>query len=92
MLTTLAKKMDMQTKTKFGIWNVRTMTEPGKLEIACAEIDRLNIDILGLADCRQNGNGEKIARILSDSGMENGMPGWLILRFLVLGFPDVSLL
>lgn len=37
----------MKTITKFGTWSLRTMTEPGKLEMVCAEFDRLNIDILG---------------------------------------------
>lgn len=57
-MTNPAMQMDMKTKTKFGTWNVRTMTEPGKLEMVCAEMDKLKLDILGLSECRWNASGE----------------------------------
>ena len=44
-------------KMKIATWNVRTLHQDGKLENVEQEMDRLNIDILGLSEVRWKGAG-----------------------------------
>lgn len=41
----------------FGTWNVRSMFEPGKLHNINQEIQRLNVDILGISETRWTDSG-----------------------------------
>ena len=41
-----------------GTWNVRTMMQKGKLINVKREMERLNIDILGLCETRWKGTGQ----------------------------------
>ena len=41
---------------KIGTWNVRSMNQ-GKLEIVKSEMDRIEIDILGINELKWTGNG-----------------------------------
>ena len=43
---------------RIGTWNVRTMDPLGKLELLLEELDRINLDIVGLCETRWNGEGE----------------------------------
>ena len=53
-LTTL---LSMKAKTKIATWNVRTMYEVGKAAQVAKEMERYNIQILGICECRWNGQG-----------------------------------
>ena len=44
---------------KCGTWNVRTLYQSGKLENCVSEMERLDIDILGLAEVRWTESGRK---------------------------------
>ena len=41
-----------------GTWNVRTVDPLGKLELLLEELDRTNLDIVGLCETRWNAEGE----------------------------------
>lgn len=43
---------------KIGTWNARTMLQTGKLENVKIEMDKQNIEILGLSETRWGGNGD----------------------------------
>ena len=43
---------------RIGTWNVRTMDRLGKLELSLEELDRINLNIVGLFETRWNGEGE----------------------------------
>ena len=45
-------------KICIGTWNVRTLYQPGKLENAWIEKERMKIDILGISEVRWKGCGE----------------------------------
>ena len=44
---------------KIGTWNVRTLLQPGKLASVTKEMERVQIDILGLAETRWRNSGTK---------------------------------
>ena len=46
---------------KIGQWNVRTMHETGKCAQVVSEMQRFNLDILGISDMRWNGCGKMAA-------------------------------
>lgn len=46
---------------RMGTWNVRTMSETGKLENVKREMDRLKINILGISEMRWTGAGKIIS-------------------------------
>lgn len=52
--------MDKKNPTKFGAWNVRTLTKPAQLEMVCVEMERLDLDFLGLSECRWKGSGKEV--------------------------------
>ena len=43
--------------TKFGTWNVRTLMQPGKLDNIKREMERMEISLLGISECRWKGAG-----------------------------------
>ena len=47
-----------KVSTRIGTWNVRTMYQTGKCAQVVRKMSRLNLDILGVAECRWNGAGE----------------------------------
>ena len=47
-------------KMRIGTWNIRTMNRPGKLENIMHEMNRMNMDILGLSEVRWKGSGDYI--------------------------------
>ena len=49
---------------RIGTWNVRTMDPLGKLELLLEELDRINLDIVGLCETRWNGEGEFKLRMI----------------------------
>ena len=58
---------------KIGTWNVRTLTDPGKLDNIKQEMKRLGINILGLSEVRWKGAGEQVEdgyRIIYPGGEE----------------------
>ena len=52
-------------KIRIATWNVRTMYQPGELENIKKEANRMNLDILGLAEVRWLKSG----KLLSDAHM-----------------------
>ncbi|KNE87421.1 hypothetical protein PSTG_19194, partial [Puccinia striiformis f. sp. tritici PST-78] len=42
-----------------GTWNIRTLSDPSKLAQVAKEMDKYNLDILGLAETRWIGSGEE---------------------------------
>lgn len=62
---------------RIGTWNARTMLQTGKLENVKIEMDRLNIEILGLCETRWDENGDFTSdqyRIIH-SGRQTGKAG-----------------
>ena len=49
---------------RLGCWNVRTMYQLGKTAQVCKEMQRFNMDILGVSECRWTGCG----RIMTQTG------------------------
>ncbi|KAL1445995.1 hypothetical protein WDU94_003677 [Cyamophila willieti] len=48
----------MKLRTRLGLWNIRTMSEPGTLRVIEEEMRNYNLEILGLNETRWNGFGE----------------------------------
>ena len=46
-----------KTKTRIGIWNIRTLYETGKSAQVCQEMHRYNMKLLGLCETRWTGTG-----------------------------------
>lgn len=46
--------------TIIGVWNVRKLHQSGKFQRLATELDRYNIEILGLSECRWNTSGMTI--------------------------------
>ena len=51
------KHVQLRNTLKIGTWNVRKIKEMGKLHTVCNEMDRCNIQILGISETNWNGNG-----------------------------------
>jgi hypothetical protein len=45
-------------RTRIGSWNVQTLFQKGKLAQQNREMDRYNLDILGVSEVRWNGSGQ----------------------------------
>jgi len=48
------KNLQLRNTLKIGTWNVRKMKERGKLNTVCAEIQRYDLQILGIAETNWN--------------------------------------
>lgn len=61
-------------KLIFGTWNVRTLLETGKLKNVTIEMNRLQIEILGVSETRwmNSGNFESDDYKIYYSGVDNG--------------------
>jgi len=62
---------------KIGTWNVRTMSEGGKLENIKREMSRMKMNVLGMSECRWKDAGDFISdgfRVIH-SGSEGGQKG-----------------
>ena len=46
-----------KAKIRIGAWNVRTMFETSKTAQVLKEMQRYNLDILGISECRWTGTG-----------------------------------
>lgn len=63
-ISQIRKKVDQQnlllpkTVSRIGNWNVRTLYETGKSAQVAREMDRYNIDVLGLSEVRWNTSGD----------------------------------
>ena len=49
--------LTMKAKTRIATWNVRTLYQAGKVTQVAKEMDRYNLEILGISECRWNGSG-----------------------------------
>ena len=70
-------KLNCLNHRKIGTWNVRTLLEAGKLKQVTDEAERLQIDVLGLAEHRWAGKGHftpESGGVMAYSG--NGKSGW----------------
>ena len=56
---------------KIGQWNVRNMREIGKCAQVVSEMQRVNLDILGISEMRWNGCG-KIAAPIGEKILYSG--------------------
>ena len=55
--TALNSKLNLKKKIKIATWNLRTMRTRGKLENVKREMERLNVNILGISEMRWKGAG-----------------------------------
>ena len=55
--TALNSKLNLKKKIKITTWNVRIMNARGKLENVKREMERLNVNILGISEMRWKGAG-----------------------------------
>ncbi|XP_073841258.1 uncharacterized protein [Musca autumnalis] len=77
MMTTLAFKK----RIMIGTWNVRTLSEPSRLEQACREMDTYKLSVLGLSEVRwpksgppyETSSGFKLLFSGNDSNRINGV-------------------
>jgi len=62
---------------KFGTWNVRTLYQSGKLDNCIREMDRLGVDVLGIAETRWTDAGriEKDGHVFVFSGGDTHRSG-----------------
>ena len=44
---------------KLGFWNVRALYQTGKLAQAVSELNRYNLDLMGIAEARWTGSGKQ---------------------------------
>ena len=51
-----------KSMVRIATWNVRTMFETGKAAQVTKEMQRYNLDILGVSECRWTGAGRKTIR------------------------------
>ena len=51
------QQLNLRTNLKIGTWNVRKLKELGKLHTICYEMERNNINLLGISETNWNGNG-----------------------------------
>ena len=51
-------KIRCNSKNKIGTWNVRSLYQAGKLNNIVAEMERMNIEILGISDVQWPDSGE----------------------------------
>ena len=51
------KPFNLRSTTRFGTWNVRKLKALGKLNNLYNEMDKNNIDVLGLSETNWNNNG-----------------------------------
>ncbi|GFO50452.1 craniofacial development protein 2 [Plakobranchus ocellatus] len=52
-----ARKTKTDNTSKIATWNVRTLQQKGKLENVVKEMERMKLNILGLAEVRRKGAG-----------------------------------
>ena len=46
----VSKRKPQTKKLKIATWNIRSLKETGKQQMLCEEMDRLNINVMGLAE------------------------------------------
>ena len=56
---TCRTNLNLRKERRIGTWNVRTLNGPGNVEILAIEAGRLGLDVLGLAETRLEGQGER---------------------------------
>ena len=50
-------QLQLRKKLRLGTWNIRSMLQPGKVQLLGDEMMRLGVDICGLSEVRWNGQG-----------------------------------
>ena len=72
-------KLNCRKHKKIGTWNVRTLLETGKLNQVVNEAERLEINVLGLAEHRWSGKGhftpEAGGMLVYSGGVKSGRNG-----------------
>ena len=58
------KRKPYQGILKVGTWNVRTMLPNGKLENVIWEMEKAQLNIVGLIETRWRGNGDYISEVI----------------------------
>ena len=64
----------LRKKTRIATWNVRTLLQPGNLDLLLREMDRCKVQILGISEMRWSGKGHftsKHGHTIYYSGKEN---------------------
>lgn len=54
------KKIKQKANIRIGTWNVKTMSQAGKINNAIQEMTRMNLDIVGISEMRWPGSGQNI--------------------------------
>ena len=68
------KLLSTKYRTRLGMWNVRTLYQTGRCAQVAAEMNRYNIEVLGLCEVRWNTFGKvtlSTGQVLLYSGKEN---------------------
>ncbi|XP_037930963.1 craniofacial development protein 2-like [Teleopsis dalmanni] len=50
--------LSMKSKSMIGVWNVRSLIGPGKLEQLSRELSKFKLDMIGISECRWKDSGE----------------------------------
>ena len=59
--TVEVKKRSKKSDLKIGTWNVRTLAQSGKLENVKQEMERMKVDLMGIAEMRWKNDGKLVS-------------------------------
>ncbi|CAG4977923.1 unnamed protein product [Colias eurytheme] len=68
-------RKSLRVPHRFGTWNVRGLNQPGKLQIVENEMERKNVQLLGISETHWNGQGHftsDLGNAVYFSGPEQG--------------------
>lgn len=90
----LKTSLPIKQKMNIGTWNVRSLFQPGKLQITENELLRLKMDIVGLSETRwtDSGNGNMLIYSGMEKKHEHGVAMWLNKKVAksVIGYNPVN--